>query len=244
MHTVHWEVICLSTIKVVRSCKRCGVEQRFFSSGLFRVNANGKLLDVWLIYRCGRCGAAWNLPIHSRVHAGRFKKEELEGYYKNDVALADQYAMDEALLKRNGAKTAPPEYRLEGDGIEKGVEARLHVHVSVPLPARLYKALKDKLQLTAAGMDALIDSGQIRIEGETGDLKKRKLLSDVTLMIRLEADQPGAGGAGPVSTNVIHPFPPRSKRRFYMPYAPCCRKKRCGAATTFLQGVRVPYIRC
>lgn len=36
---------------VIRRCPKCGQKTEFENSGRFRVNANGRLLDVWLIYR-------------------------------------------------------------------------------------------------------------------------------------------------------------------------------------------------
>lgn len=93
-----------SCVRVRRHCKKCGGKREFVSSGLFRVNANKRKLDVWLVYRCARCGASWNLPIYERVSVGRLSPEEREGFAQNDAALARQYAMDAALLARHGCE--------------------------------------------------------------------------------------------------------------------------------------------
>ena len=42
--------------KIIRRCGGCGKKMVFECAGKFRVNANGRRLDVWLIYRCQRCG--------------------------------------------------------------------------------------------------------------------------------------------------------------------------------------------
>ena len=44
-----------SRIRVYHRCGGCGKKREFVNSGKFRVNANGKNVDVWLIYRCSKC---------------------------------------------------------------------------------------------------------------------------------------------------------------------------------------------
>ncbi len=39
------------TLRVYHRCGKCGKKRDFINSGKFRVNANGNLLDVWLIFR-------------------------------------------------------------------------------------------------------------------------------------------------------------------------------------------------
>ena len=35
------------------------------------MNANGKLLDVWMLICCGLCGRTSKIPIHERIYARR-----------------------------------------------------------------------------------------------------------------------------------------------------------------------------
>lgn len=93
----------------VRYCKRCGVKTEFYSSGLFRMNAHQKNLDVWLIYKCSKCGTTWNMTVFTRVNPRSLSPELLEGFQNNDAEIALRYARDSALIKRNGAE--PVEHR-------------------------------------------------------------------------------------------------------------------------------------
>lgn len=87
-----------------RYCARCKGQQPFLCSGKFRLNANGKALDAWLIYRCDSCELAWNYPIHERRAAKTFAPTELEGLMQNDRALVGRYAGDAGGLRAAGAE--------------------------------------------------------------------------------------------------------------------------------------------
>jgi hypothetical protein len=48
-------VIPQGTPKVVKNCPKCGGGSHFINTKKFRVNANKKYLDIWLIYQCEKC---------------------------------------------------------------------------------------------------------------------------------------------------------------------------------------------
>lgn len=91
---------------IIRRCPKCGKKTEFRNSGKFRVNANGRLIDVWLIYRCGQCETSWNMTIWERTEAGRLEKEEYEGFLQNDPELAEKYGNDRDLFARNKVEAA------------------------------------------------------------------------------------------------------------------------------------------
>lgn len=91
---------------IMRRCPKCGKKTEFINSGKFRVNANGRLIDVWLIYRCGQCKTSWNMTVWERVEADRLEKKEYEGFFKNDPDLAVKYGNDRDLFARNKAEAA------------------------------------------------------------------------------------------------------------------------------------------
>jgi len=99
---------------VIRRCPKCGKKTEFKNSGKFRVNANGRLIDVWLIYRCGECDTSWNMAVWERAEAGRLDADEYQGFLKNDPVLAVKYGNDRELFAKNKAEAADTkaEYRL------------------------------------------------------------------------------------------------------------------------------------
>ena len=91
-------------IRVFHRCGGCGKRQEFVNSGKFRVNANGKSVDVWLIYRCRKCKHTWNLTIYKRIRPGRIPAELFEAFLENDPETAMAYGGDIDFLKKNNAE--------------------------------------------------------------------------------------------------------------------------------------------
>lgn len=91
---------------LLRRCGGCGKPQAFVCSGKFRVNANGRRLDVWLIYRCQKCGHTFNLPIYERTAPEKLPEDLYRRFLENDRDLAEEYARDKGFLKSKGCRLA------------------------------------------------------------------------------------------------------------------------------------------
>ena len=94
-------------------------ERPFVSSGKFRMNANGRRLDVWLIYKCPACGTTWNMEVVARTPVSELSPGRLRAYESNDPAAARAYACDPRLFAQG---QAVPVYD-EGLRIKKRREA-------------------------------------------------------------------------------------------------------------------------
>lgn len=68
------------------------------------VNANGKHVDVWLIYQCVKCKHTWNLTIYERKKINKISMEEYQQFLENDEELAYRYGNDIAFIKRSKAE--------------------------------------------------------------------------------------------------------------------------------------------
>ena len=110
MQHIVWEIKYLSPPLVWRYCKKCKEKKAFLCSGQFRVNAQRKTLDVWLIYKCSDCDTTWNAALYSRVCTQSLDPALLEAFHTNSPALAEHYAMDCSLLQKNGAEITVPPY--------------------------------------------------------------------------------------------------------------------------------------
>ncbi|MEV0666258.1 DUF1062 domain-containing protein [Actinomadura luteofluorescens] len=82
-------------------CVDCGSESATTGEGRFRVNANGKLLDVWLLVRCVSCDRTGKVPVHERAPVRSFDPAELHGYRVNDPELVASRLLDPLLARRN-----------------------------------------------------------------------------------------------------------------------------------------------
>jgi len=81
-------------------CVDCPSESATTGRGRFRVNANGKLLDVWLLINCVSCDRTSKLTLHERTPVSAFDPDDLEGYRVNDADLVASRLLDPLLARR------------------------------------------------------------------------------------------------------------------------------------------------
>lgn len=152
-----WRIVPLHTPRVLRACPRCGGPRAFASSDRFRVNASGRRLDVWLVYRCTGCDFTWNLAVVERATPETIGPAALAAYHRNDPALAWACAFDAALLRRAGARAdaAVPV------SVERGVlpagPAVVRLALPFPLRLRLDRLLARELGTPRSGLAAVVD---------------------------------------------------------------------------------------
>ena len=170
---------------VVRYCKRCNTSAEFVSSGCFRVNAQQKILDVWLVYNCSTCGTSWNLTVLSRITPRSISQDLLRGFYDNDFELSMRYASDIDLIKRCGAEPGQPEIEICGAEIEQTAQSRVHLITETPLDIRAENVLRKKLNISHRMFEKLLESGNlVCVSGH--NLKKCKLRDEIVIELRPE----------------------------------------------------------
>jgi hypothetical protein len=84
MCAVTWSVVALEAPRVHRRCPRCGEQRRFVSSDKFRINAQKRRLDVWLIHKCEACDFTWNLTVLERVLPQDIDTARYRRFLEND----------------------------------------------------------------------------------------------------------------------------------------------------------------
>ena len=182
MHTISWEVKYTSPPKAMRYCGKCGDVIEHVSSGRFRVNAQKKLLDIWLIFKCAKCGRTWNAEILSRVNPGSVGIDLLEKFLANDRTLAERYAADVALLRKGGAEPMAAAFELVGPEVDFSQDTRVVITAGQISPLRLSGALRRKLGLSGREFEAMALSGKIRLE-DGGDIRRFKLRGSAVVLI-------------------------------------------------------------
>lgn len=68
-------------------CPRCR-STVFDCSEKLRANSNGKLVDIWLIYRCRRCDNTKNVTIVERRAVSKVPRDLLQAAQDNDASTA------------------------------------------------------------------------------------------------------------------------------------------------------------
>ena len=180
--TITWDIQYCSLPTVLRYCKKCGKKSEYICSGDFRVNAQQKELDIWLIYTCAHCNTTWNSTIYSRVSPQKLGAGLLEQFSCNDINLAMQYAMNLSLLQRNGAEIKLPVYQIIGENVTLEKPVSIKIQSKYVLPIKISSILRMKLGISQREFDTLLLNGHI--QSNTGqDLKKCKLSSEIIVTI-------------------------------------------------------------
>lgn len=164
-----WNVVQTGTPFVVKDCTKCSKRSQFVCSEKFRVNAQQRSLDVWLIYRCVACDSTWNCRLMRRVAPTSIDPDLYAKFLSNDRATALRYASDLALLTRNGVTTKPRgDVALEGpelrpDTVPTG-KARILVVCEIAGRWRLDRLLAAKLGVSRSRLERLIAEGAIHLD--------------------------------------------------------------------------------
>lgn len=183
MRKIFWSLQCSALPAVWKYCKKCGIKTEFICSEQFRVNAQRKCLDVWLLYRCACCDTAWNATVYTRVTPQSLVPGLLDGFFSNDQALAVQYAMDVGFLHRNGVEARWPAWSVVGESFSPEEAVELEIRSDYPLPIRVSAVVRSKLGLSAQRFSDLLAAGKIKSVPEQ-DLRKCRVKSGIILIFQ------------------------------------------------------------
>lgn len=164
---VTWRIEPATPPRPLRPCKSCGHVRPFLPSGKVRLNANGRRLDAWLIYRCTICDATWNLPLLDRVAVASIPPATLEALHRSDPKVVRTHAFDLALLRRYTDTVQPPASCVHrtwtGEPSQDWTTARLTLLPEAPAE-RLDRLLARELALSRAAVLALLTSGNLVLD--------------------------------------------------------------------------------
>jgi hypothetical protein len=162
VNLVEWMIRGTRLPEIVKPCVDCS-SKLHRPSGKFRMNANGKLLDVWLLVLCTKCGRTSKVTIHERVPVAALGNERIRRYEANDSASVEAAMMDRNIAHRNN-------YRLDWEGawrLEVQPVApsggRVRVRFEVPAPIRPVKILMRGLALSRGKVIEAVDAGRIKM---------------------------------------------------------------------------------
>jgi hypothetical protein len=159
-----WVVRELGLPAIVKACVSCR-SARHRPTGKFRVNANGKLLDVWLLICCELCDRTSKIPVHERIHVQALDRERLLKFETNDPAMVRQLAMDSALHQLDWSGTWELETDMPFYEIDSADAASLQVLIrfELPAPIRVEKLLTAGFGLSRSVVRGMVGSGRIRL---------------------------------------------------------------------------------
>ncbi|UXY22616.1 DUF1062 domain-containing protein [Streptomyces cynarae] len=161
---------------VLRRCHACA-SGRFRANGKFRVNANHKLLDAWLLVLCTACGETAKLSVLERVNVRSVRPELLDRLHDNDPGLAAELLQDPVVRRRNRiALDWDGAWRLDTGGSDHLDREVIDVSIrfAARIPVRPVRLIAEGCGLSRAEVERLITEG--------------KLVSAVRLSGRLSGD--------------------------------------------------------
>ncbi|MFD7375109.1 DUF1062 domain-containing protein [Streptomyces mirabilis] len=172
----NWVVMptCLPLVR--RRCHAC-TSQRFRTSGNFRVNANHKLIDAWLLALCTACGETAKLAVLERMNVRSVRPELLDRMHDNDPGLAAELLQDPVVRRRSRiALDWDNAWRLDtggSDHLDREV-IDVSVRIAARIPVRPVRLIAEGCGLSRAEVERLIMEGKlvstVRLSGKlSGD---------------------------------------------------------------------------
>ncbi|WP_329138737.1 DUF1062 domain-containing protein [Streptomyces sp. NBC_01476] len=158
-----WVVMptCLPLVR--RRCHACASE-RFKASGKFRVNANHKLIDAWLLVLCTACGETAKLTVLERENVRSVRPGLLDRLHANDPGLTAELLQDPLVLHRHRiALDWDGAWRLDTGGWEHLDREVIDVLVrfTARIPVRPVRLIAEGCRLSRAETERLITAGTL-----------------------------------------------------------------------------------
>jgi hypothetical protein len=161
--TTQWLVRPTDFPTIRRRCRTCPSEEHR-TQGKFRVNANRKLLDVWLLARCARCDDTIKLTVLERAPVRSIEPAMLDRFYDNDSALAAELLAGPHLAHRNDVMLDWTEaWTLERTPVElpKADILDVDVRFAQRIPIRLTTLIATGMELSRAEVARRIAAGRV-----------------------------------------------------------------------------------
>ncbi|MFE7157735.1 DUF1062 domain-containing protein [Streptomyces sp. NPDC057636] len=158
-----WVVMPTCLPLVLRRCHTCASE-RFRADGKFRVNANHKLLDAWLLVLCTACGETTKLSVLERMNVRSVRPELLDRLHDNDPVLAAELLQDPVVRRRNRiALDWDNAWRLDTGGSDHLDREVIDVSVRFAawIPVRPVRLIAEGCGLSRAEVERLIAEGKL-----------------------------------------------------------------------------------
>jgi hypothetical protein len=184
---VRWTIIPKFAPQPWLVCSGCGSLRAFQSSNKIRLNANGRKLDAWLIYKCLACDKTWNRPIFERRNVRDVDPAVLEALQANDPDWIRGETFNlEALRRRSQRVEEFPEFEVQKELLRDTPDWEdLEIELSVPFPTstRLDRLLASELGMSRARLSALHQSALLRTDPDRTDILRRRIRAGIRVTV-------------------------------------------------------------
>lgn len=191
--TITWEVKVKNTPLLIKKCSHCDSD-RFYCSDKFRMNAQKKNIDVWLIYRCVKCDNTCNLTLLSRSKPDLIDKTLFHSFSMNDKDAAWKYAFSTEMERKNNLRLdygsveyeVVPDTSLE-DLLNLSNEViKIYIKCEFEFDLKLSSLIRRYFSLSANQVKRMFEDGIITISGNKPPQKHKVKDGDMILIQREE----------------------------------------------------------
>lgn len=189
--TITWEVKVKNTPLLIKKCSHCDSD-RFYCSDKFRMNAQKKNIDVWLIYRCVKCDNTCNLTLLSRSKPDLIDKTLFHSFSMNDKDTAWKYAFSTEMERKNNLRLdygsveyeIIPNTSLE-DLLNLSNEViKIHIKCELEFDLKLSSLIRRRFSLSANQVKRMFEDGIITISSNKPPQKHKVKDGDMILIQR------------------------------------------------------------
>ncbi|TAG11726.1 MAG: DUF1062 domain-containing protein [Rhodobacterales bacterium] len=189
--TALWRIAADTPPRPLRHCSTCGQTRPFHSSGKIRLNANGRRLDAWLIYKCSACDRTWTLPLIERAAVASLSVADLAALQHSDPDWVRRKESDLTLLVRHCDRVEPAanaSIRKSVDGNWPAPWTVIHLQVVAKATTRqrLDRVLARGFGLSRRAVQEMMDAGGVLVDRPGGGGLHRQLAGTVSLRIIAE----------------------------------------------------------
>ncbi|MDB5553410.1 MAG: hypothetical protein JWL86_3394 [Rhizobium sp.] len=186
---VKWTIIPINAPQPWIACSGCGGPRPFKCSDKLRLNANGRRLDAWLIYRCTGCDKTWNRTLFERRNVRDIDPVTIEALQSNDPNWIRGRAFDLSALGRFAKRIdafADCLVHKSVTGEAEGWDV-LRIDLAVPFTAglRLDRMLATELGLSRSRLQALHETESLRIEPDQKQALRRPVRDGSRITLNL-----------------------------------------------------------
>lgn len=187
--TFTWEIKVKNTPLLIKKCSHCDSD-RYYCSDKFRMNAQKKNIDVWLIYRCVKCDNTCNVTLLSRTKPDIIEKMLFHKFSINDRKTAWRYAFSAELAGKNNMKLdyenveyeVIVDYSSEDIPPESDEMIKIQIGCEFEFNLKLSSLIKHRLLFSTTQLKRLFEQGEISLLSGKEPQKHKVRNGDVILI--------------------------------------------------------------
>jgi len=129
------------------------------------VNANGKRVDAWLIYKCTSCDNTWNRPVLERRHVSTIDPHLLVSLQANDPELSRRLVFEADTSRRKLTTEHVDDVIVRKEVLSGSTRSACQLEIVCVVPEttglRVDRLLSTELRLSRSRIRSLQDAGYL-----------------------------------------------------------------------------------